>query len=115
VDVQRVAEVCRTYGCIADLAEIWMTMPGVGSEPRPAMMPAEMRVAKAVTSAMMATAMPAAVMPTTMATAMTTAMTTTMTTAVSALCQGRTCQHAGKRHYRNSNDRSQHLTLRSYQ
>jgi hypothetical protein len=86
-------------------------MPGVGSEPRPAMMPAEMRVAKAVTSAMMATAMPAAVMPTTMATT----MTTTMATAVSALCQGRTCQQAGKRHYRNSNDRSQHLTLRSYQ
>ena len=74
------------------------------------MMTATMRMPEAVAvkmaAAVMATAMSAAV-TTTMAAAMTTAMTTT----VPALAQSCPCQHAGKRHHGNSNDRSQHRIL----
>jgi hypothetical protein len=77
------------------------------------MMPAAMRVPETVTTemtaAMMATAMTTE-MTTTMATSVPTAMSATAVTAA-ALPQSRACQHAGKRHHGNSNDRSQHRIL----
>jgi hypothetical protein len=69
------------------------------------MMPAAaMRVPEAMTAKMAATMM-ATTMPTTMTASVPTAMS------AAALSQSRACQHAGKRHHGNSNDRSQHRIL----
>lgn len=105
--VQRIAEVARMDGSVADLAEVRTAMPRDGSEPSPAAMPAaDMRMTEAMTTEMTATEMTATVMSTTV-----TAATMTTTVATTALCQRRTCQQASQRHRGNSSDRSQHLTL----
>jgi hypothetical protein len=109
VRVEGIAEIRGMDARIADLTEVRATMSGSGCEPPPAMMPAAMRVPETVTTEMTAARVATAV-TTTMATSVPTAMTATAMTAA-ALPQSRACQHAGKRHHGNSNDRSQHRIL----
>jgi hypothetical protein len=111
VHVEGIAEIRRTDACIADLTEVRTTMSRSGCEPHPAMMPATaMRVPEAMTAEMAAAMMTTTtMMPTTVTTSVPTAMSSAMSSA--ALPQSCACQHAGKHHHGNSNDRSQHRIL----
>jgi phage-related tail fiber protein len=117
----RIAEACRTNGCIPDLAEVRAAVPERrGRDPATTMPAAKVHAAETmsaeVAAAMMSATMTTAMVPTAMTTAMTAAVTAAMAAAVAtpmtpAPRQSRARQQGCKRNRGNSNDRSQHRTL----